>query len=283
VLRGYEYRRREGAFFLEPHDVVARLTSPGGQTIVLLARSLFHIEQTHIGPQATSRFSDRVSVGGLLGELTRRLPDEVSYRYREARLEFACEKEMGSDVVAGRSELVAAGCLSASDSTAIEPFRSAVVELNLFGDKSDKHAFIAEANAKLRETAAAFVLRRQSIVAQYSIPALPTSWFSLVVYQDRNGGDLASGVGEIRTIYPGRVREPFPAGRWFFPRYGADRASSGLQILKRLKAGLPLEKTYQRQAVQAQRRAQDFWWEHALLAASSQIKRLAIEGVEGLD
>jgi hypothetical protein len=191
----------------------------------------------------------------------------------EAKLELACKQEIGRDVIAARSELVAAGCLSVSDSEAIEPFRSTVVELNLFGDQDDKRAFVTEANRNLRETAAAFALRRHSIVPRYSLAPALTHWFSLVVYQDRNGGDLASGVGEIRTICPGRVREPFPADRWFFPRNGADRASSGLEILKRLAAGLPLETTHQRQAVQAQRRAQEFWWEHVLLEASTDAER----------
>jgi hypothetical protein len=273
AIPGYEYRTREDTFFLKPHDHVARLTSARGQTIVLPAQSLFHIEQTHLAPVVTSHFTDRVSVGWLLRELARRLPDEIIYADREARLEFSDEHPVGNDIVAARSDLVATGRLSAWDSTAIEPFRQAVFELNLLGAKTELPVFAANANQALAGTSASFGFRRGAIVAQHSIPPALTNWYSLVVYRDASGGGPASEVGEIRTIYPGRVREPFPAGRWFFARYGADRTSRGLEIHDRLVAGQPLKKTYQRQAAQAQRRAQEFWWEHVLLEAPTDAER----------
>jgi hypothetical protein len=274
-MPGYEYRTREDTFFLEPHDHVAKLTSARGQTIVLPAQSLFHIEQTHLTPVVTSHFTDRVSIGWLLRELARRLPDDIIYADREARLEFRDEHPVGNDIVAARSDLVTAGRLSAWDSAAIEPFRQAVFELNLLGAKKELPVFAANANQVLAGTSASFGFRRGAIVVQHSIPPALTNWFSLVVYRDASDGGPASGVGEIRTIYPGRVREPFPAGRWFFARYGADRTSRGLEIHDRLVAGQPLEKTYQRTAVEAQRRAQEFWWEHAFTLPEASASRPA--------
>jgi hypothetical protein len=244
--------------------------------IVLPARSLFHIEQAHIGPRATSRFSDYVSVGGLLREIAGHLPEQLSYSCREARLEFACGQEIGRDIVAARSDLVAAGRLSASESAAIEPYRRTVIELNRFAEKRQKQAFVAEANHYLREAGATFVLRSDSIVPCYPVAPAPTKWVSVVVHQGRNGEDravepapLESGVGELRAIRPGRVREPLPAGRGFFERYGAHGTSASV-ILDRLAAGLPLEKRHERDAVQAQRRAQEFWWEHAFVGVADE-------------
>jgi hypothetical protein len=81
------------------------------------------------------------------------------------------------------------------------------------------------------------------------------------------GGDLRPRAGggdpdDLSGTSPGAV----PGGPWFFRRHAADRPSRGLAILEAVAAGRPLRKRYQMEAVEAQRRAQDFWWEHGFLA-----------------
>ena len=265
VVSGFEYRSDGRAFFLYPDDPVARLTSSRGQTIVLPAQSLFHIERAHGPSSERNRFVEGITPERLLGELVRGLPDEVVYEQREARLEFECEYLVGGDEVAARSKLIRDGRLTRKLADALEPLRSQVFDLNLLGSKEQKLRFVAELNSELAKTPASLVFRRQSILAQYAVPARMTSWFAVVIYHDSQRHRVAGQVGEIRTLYPGRVREPFPSGRWFFAHYGADRASRGLAILDRLAERRPLEKTYELNAVAAQRRAQQFWWEHALV------------------
>jgi len=253
--------------FLYPDDAVARFTSPGGQTLILPAQSLFHVERAHGPSSGRNRFAEWITPERLLGELARRLPEEVVYEQREARLEFECNYPVGGEEVESRDRLVADGRVSRKLAGALEPFRSEVFELNLFGSDEQKSRFVAELNGELEGTPASVVLRRQSILVRYEVAVRMTSWFAVVIYHDSQRHRVAGQVGEIRTLYPGCVREPFPAGRWFFAHYGADRRSRGLEILDRLAERRPLEKPYQLNAVAAQRRAQQFWWEHALVTA----------------
>jgi hypothetical protein len=101
LTQGLSIETREGAWFLDPGDVVARLTSPSGQQLVLPAQSAFHIQATYMGASATSRFNTG-SLAMLLSELGRRVPPEIIYDCREARLEFDLEATIGSDIVASR-------------------------------------------------------------------------------------------------------------------------------------------------------------------------------------
>jgi hypothetical protein len=265
VLAGYEYTSAAGPRFLHQDDEVARLSSPSGQQIVLLARSLFHIKQTHQADALGSRFIDEISPIDLLGELGVRLPAEVVYSQREARLEFRCERLVGVDIVDTRPALRARGCITRATDVELESLRDEVFRLNLFGSAERKRELVARVNERLAGTRASLGFRRHSIVIQVDAEPTPTEWFSVAIYCDSHRARTAGAVGEIRTMYPGRVREPWPCGQWFFKHYGADRPSRGLAILDRLREGLPIERAYQRRAVLAQSRAQRYWWEHAIL------------------
>ena len=265
VVSGFAYRRDGRAWFLSQDDVVARLTSRASQTIVLPAQSLFHIEHAHGPASFRNRFARGVTPKRLLGELARRLPDELVYEQREARLGFECAYEVGSDEVEPRERLIAQRRLARKHVGAVEQFRPKLFELNLLGSDERKSEFVAEVNEELGGTPASLVLRRGSILVRYAVSVCATSCFAVAIFHDSQRHRVAGDVGEIRTLYPGRVREPFPGGRWFFAHYGADRASRGLAILDRLLAAQPLDKRYQLNAVAAQRRAQAFWWEHVLV------------------
>lgn len=60
---------------------------------------LFHIEQAHQTDTSGSKFLDGISPIDLLGELASRLPAEVIYAQREARLEFQRARPAGVDIV----------------------------------------------------------------------------------------------------------------------------------------------------------------------------------------
>jgi hypothetical protein len=205
-----------------------------------------------------------VKIGWLVRETVARLPLEIEYPAREARLEFQHTAPVGTDVIASRQELVADGRVAAKEAAGIDRFRREIVELNLFGSIDEQHAFIRRANEELAGTAMSFIFRRDTIVPHFAAPPAQTDWWTIVVI--RTGRYEPA---EIRTIYPGRVREPFCGGRWFFALYGADRASRGLAILELLSAERPLVKAYQRAAVEAQARAQRFWLEHGLVAGGA--------------
>jgi len=278
-MRGYEYRMREGVFFLEPDALVAQLTSARGQRLVLPARSLFHIQEDHLGGGDGSRFAHDLTLGHLLREVTRMLPPEIEFDGREARIEIRSDRLRGGDVIASRSDLVARRILSKTTIGKLDHYKREAFDLNLFGDEAAKARLCAQANETLDGEGASFIERRLAIVPQFQAPARQTSWVTLAIHRSRAGAHLsptAAGgirgqeVGEIRTIYPGRVTEPLPAGPWFFRHYGADRPSRGLAILDALAANRPLEKGYQRRAVEAQRRAQDFWWEHGFTTNGGQ-------------
>jgi hypothetical protein len=175
--------------------------------------------------------------------------------------------EVGADEVEPRRRLIADGRLTRKLAGILEPFRSEVFELNLFGSDQEKSRFVDQVNCELQDTPASLVLRRESILPRYTVPMRITNWFTVVIYHDSQRHRVAGEVGEIRTLYPGRAREPFPGGRWFFAHYGADRRSRGLEILDRLAERRPLEKRYQLNAVAAQQRAQAFWWEHVLVGS----------------
>lgn len=261
-LVGYEYGSGDRAVFIKPDAILARLIGVGGQTIVLPARSLHHIERAHFHPGCVNRFADYVSVGSLLRDIARRLPAQLDPAEGQSRLQFEWAHEIGSDGLATRAELVSMGSLSAAGAGATSAYRHAVVQLNLFGDRRDKRAFVAEANRRLEGTGASFVVRGDSILVRHACPSPPTSSFSLVVDWSF---DRRARVGAIRTIHPGRIRESLPAGRRFFSHYGLNRSVRGVAILDRLAVGLAIEDSFERAAVEAQRRAQDFWWQNVLL------------------
>jgi hypothetical protein len=270
-MRGYEYRMREGVFFLEPDALVAQLTSARGQRLVLPARSSFHIQEDHLGAGDGSRFAPDLTLGHLLREIARVLPPGIEFDGREARIEIRSDRLRGGDIVASRSDLLARGILSKATIGKLDSYKREAFDLNLFGDEAAKGRLLAAANEALDGGGVSLIERRLAIVPQFEAPARQTSWATLAIHRSSAsahlsptaaGGVRGQEVGEIRTIYPGRVTEPLPAGPWFFRHYGADRPSRGLAILDALAANRPLEKGYQRRAVEAQRRAQDFWWEH---------------------
>jgi hypothetical protein len=267
VVEQFKYAAAEATGVLRPDEPVARWTGPRDQTIFLPARVLHRIEQDKFDSDAIDRFSVDVLSDALFGAIAKGLPPDAGTSERESLLEIRCENAIGDDSVVDRRRLIADGLISEAHADAIEPFRPAVVELNLFGEEPDLREFVADANTHLRKTLASFAVLGRSIVVRYDVSCPAARVVTLdVEWAEREG----MTIGVIRRLYPGRARSELPAALPFFRRYKARHPLDAFATIKRLAEGRPPATPQERAAVEAQGRAQDFWWRHVVLLSGHQ-------------
>jgi hypothetical protein len=262
VVEQFEYAAAEATGVLHPDEPVARWTGPCDQTIFLPARVIHRIEQDKFDPDAIDRFSVDVLGDPLLGAIANGLPPDAGNFERDARLEIRCDQVIGNDTVVDRRCLIADGSIGQADADAIETFRPAVVELNLFGEVADMREFVADANRYLAHTPASFAVLGRSIVIRYDVPPPAARVVTLEVdWTEREG----TTIGVIRRLYPGHARPELPGGLPFFRRYEGRHPLDAFATIKRRADERPPATPQERAAVESQRQAQEFWWGHAVL------------------
>lgn len=263
----YKLERPDGSSEEVPSDkTLIKIKSQDGTVIEVPAFAAEHILSLHLKGSEAGSTMESNSLASSFKAVVEHLPREIPFDGGKAAFEIDLEQTTGSEGVTTQKEMLEKGIATDEDIAVLASIKENVFKLNLSGSDDEKKAFIDQFNGGVSGNVKVGI-RGGAITPFFTTERQPTTKMFLVVgkEQDADGSEH----NRVWTMAPGRFMEQLPTDGRFTGRFGSVGVPEGTTVSDLWKKAEGGEKlTPQETAlVDAQRRAQECWWEGGFIDA----------------
>ena len=276
----FEITRPDGTKVeIKAEDSVMQIRSRSGQVIDIPAHVAEHIYSLHLkGHEAGSTFT-QTSLADVMRSFAERMPAQVDPS-KGATIDFG--QVIGQEgITPSRSEMVERGVVTQQDLARLDTFKEEAFKLNLEGTEQEKAAFVERANQSLQGNVR-LIVRANTITPLYLTERPATSLGFMAISSQRAPEGTVSL--RVATIVTGRSMEKLPADRSFTgqsPTEGVAEGTRVAELVRREKAGAELTPA-ERSLVEAQKRAQECWWEGGFIRPPMEEAQKVSRSLDGM-